>query len=192
MERARFGKAGISAFVSARSAATYLVELSIVAAGYVGLAESALLLPVINPAMTPLWPPTGFALALVLLRGYRIWPAILAGPVTPYLMAGRSSFECGSVGIGTLLAAFAGTWLIIRYSNGRQTFGTPTAIAKFAIISFAPTTMISSIIVLAGFFVSNNLDPSDAVATWSTWWLADAARPLLIFSVRGVLATKAL
>src|SRR5258707_279634 len=31
MERARFGKARISAFVSARSAATYLVELSIVA-----------------------------------------------------------------------------------------------------------------------------------------------------------------
>jgi len=98
-------------------------------------------------------------------------------------MAGRSSFECGSVGIGTLLAAFAGTWLIIRYSNGRQTFGTPTAIAKFAIISFAPTTMISSIIVLAGFIVANNLDPSDAVATWSTWWLADAAGTVLIAPV---------
>jgi PAS domain S-box-containing protein len=183
METAEFGKAKTSAVGSAASAAIYLAELSIIVASYFGLTESALLLPVINPAMTPLWPPTGFALALVLLRGYRIWPAILAGPVTPYLMAGRSSFECGSVGIGTLLAAFAGTWLIIRYSNGRQTFGTPTAIAKFAIISFAPTTMISSIIVLAGFIVANNLDPSNAVVTWSTWWLADAAGTVLIVPV---------
>src|SRR5262245_52381990 len=109
MERAN--KAEISAFGSARDAATYLVELSITAAGYIGLAEAARLLPAINPAATPLWPPTGFALALILLRGYRIWPAILVGAVFSYLMAGRSLLESCSVGIGTLLAAFAGTWL---------------------------------------------------------------------------------
>ena len=183
METARFGKAKISVFGSVRSAATYLAELSIIATSYIGLTESALLLPAINPAATPLWPPTGFALALVLLGGYRIWPAILAGSVSPYLMAGRSPFECGSIGIGTLLAAFAGTWLISHWSNGRQTFGTPSGIAKFAIISFAPTTIISSTIVLAGFILANKLNFSDSVATWSTWWLADAAGTLVIAPV---------
>jgi len=183
MERARFAKAEISAFGSARSAATYLVELLIVAASYVGLAESALLLPAINPAATPLWPPTGFALALVLLRGYRIWPAILVGCLSPYLMAGRSLLELGSVAIGTLLAAFAGTWLISRWSNGHQTFDTPSGIAKFAIISFAPTTMISSTIALAGFILANQPGFSDSVVTWLTWWLADAAGTLVIAPV---------
>src|SRR6476620_4509455 len=183
MERARFGKAKISSFGSVRSAATYLVELSIVAASYIGLAESALLLPAINPAGTPLWPPTGFALALVLLRGYRIWPAILVGSLSPYLMAGRSLAESGSVGIGTLLAAFAGTWLISRWSNGHQTFGTPSSIAKFAIISFAPTTMISSTIALAAFILANKPGFSDSVGTWLTWWLADAAGTLVIAPV---------
>jgi len=183
MERARFAKAEISAFGSARSAATYLVELSIAAASYVGLAESALLLPAINPAATPLWPPTGFALALVLLRGYRIWPAILVGCLSPYLMAGRSLLELGSVGIGTLLAAFAGTWLISRWSNGHQTFDTPASIAKFAIISFAPTTMISSTVALAGFILANEPGFSDSVVTWLTWWLADAAGTLVIAPV---------
>src|SRR6267154_2040016 len=180
MERARFGKARISVFGRARSAATYLVELSIVAASYICLAESAPLLPAINPAATPLWPPTGFALALVLLRGYRIWPAILAGSLSPYLVAGRSLLELGSVGIGTLLAAFAGTWLISRWSNGHQTLGTPSNIAKFAIISFAPTTMISSTIALAGFILANTLSFYDSVVTWLTWWLADAAGTLVI------------
>src|SRR5229473_1778857 len=189
MERARFGKAKISAFGSARSAATYLVELSIVAASYIGLAESALFLPAINPAATPLWPPTGFALALVLLRGYRIWRAILAGSLSPYLMAGRSLFELGSVGISTLLAAFAGTWLISRWSNGHQTFGTPSSIAKFAIISFAPTTMISSTIALAVFILANKLSFSDSVVTWLTWWLADAAGTLVIAPVVVLWAT---
>jgi PAS domain S-box-containing protein len=183
MERAGFVKANISTFGSARSAATYLVELSIVAAIYIGIAESKLVLPAISPTATPLWPPTGFALALVLLGGYRIWPAILAGSVFPYLMAGRSLLESGSLGIGTLIAAFAGTWLIRRWSNGQQTFGTPSNVAKFAIISFAPTTMIGSTIVLAGFILANDLSFYDSVGTWLTWWLADAAGTLVIAPV---------
>src|SRR5215470_1099434 len=122
MERAGFGKANIFAFRGTWSAAAYFLERSIIATGYFGLGESARLLPAIDPAATPLWPPTGFALALILLRGYRIWPAILVGSVSPYLMAGWSLLESGSVGIGPLLAAFAGTWLIRRWSNGRQTF----------------------------------------------------------------------
>lgn len=183
MERASFGKARISAFGSARSAATYLVELSIVAASCIALAETALLLPAINPAATPLWPPTGFALALVLLRGYRIWPAILVGSLSPYLLDGRSLVELGSVGISTLLAAFAGTWLISRWSNGHQTFGTPASIAKFGIISFAPTAMISSTIAMAGFILTNTPSFSDSVVSWLTWWLADAAGILVITPV---------
>ena len=180
MESAGFGKAKFLAFGSARSAATYLVELLLVGAIYVGLAESARLLPAMNPAATPLWPSTGFALALMLLRGYRIWPAILAGAVFPHLVAGRSLLEVGSVGIGTLLAVFAGAWLISRWANDHQVFGTSESVAKFAGICLAPTTMISSGIALAGFtFASEAGFPNPAV-TWSTWWLADAAGTLLI------------
>ena len=82
-----------------------------------------------------------------------------------------------------LLAAFAGTWLISRWSNGRQTFGTPSGIAKFAIISFAPTTIISSTIALAGFIFANKLSFSDSVVTWLTWWFADATGIIVIVPV---------
>jgi PAS domain S-box-containing protein len=181
MERAWFGK--IPAFRSASSAAAYLLELSLIAASYVGLAESAVLLPAVNPAATPLWPPTGFALALVLLRGYRIWPAILLGSLCPYFLAGRSLFGLAFVGIGTLLGALAGTWLISRWSNGRQTFDTASHTARFAIISFVPTTMMSSTIALAGFNIANQLDFSDSIVNWVTWWLADAAGTLVIAPV---------
>jgi PAS domain S-box-containing protein len=183
METAAFGNAKTSASGSAGSVATYLAGLSIIAASYFGLTESAFLQPAINPVTTPLWPPTGLALALVLLGGYRIWPAILAGLVFPYLMAGRSLFEGGSAGIGTVLAAFAGTWLIIRYSNGRQTFDKPSGVVKFAIISFAPTTIISSTVALAGSIFADKLSYSDAVATGPTWWLADAAETVVIAPV---------
>ena len=52
METAGFGKAKTSAYDSVRSAATYLAGLSTIAASYIGLTWSALLVPAINPAAT--------------------------------------------------------------------------------------------------------------------------------------------
>ena len=165
------------------TAATYLLELIIVAASYFGLAAANLLAPSINPAMTPLWPPTGIALALVLLRGNKILPAILVGSFAPYLIEGRSILETGSIGIGTLLAAFSGASLISRWSNGPKTFATPSGIAKFALLAFAPTAMISSSIALAGFALANAAAFADPVITWITWWLADTTGILIIVPV---------
>ncbi|WP_253638596.1 MASE1 domain-containing protein [Bradyrhizobium sp. USDA 4541] len=162
---------------------TYSIELFIVTAIYGSLAASAHFLPAINPTATPLWPPTGVALALMLLRGYRIWPAILVGAVAPYLITDRSLLEFVAAGIGTLLAALAGTWLIGRWSNGCQTFATPSGVAKFAGVSFAPTAMISSFSALAGSIFVNEPSFPDSVAAGLTWWLADAAAILVIAPV---------
>jgi integral membrane sensor domain MASE1 len=179
MERATLGKVRISAFDSPHSAATYLFELLIVAVIYFGLAGSAHLLPAINPISTPMWPPTGSALALVLLRDYRIWPAILIGLGSFSLLVGGSLLELVSVAVGTLLASFAGAWLTDRWSSGCETFDTPARITKFAIICFAPTAIISSSIVLAAFILAGKVSAYDSIPAWFTWWLGDAAGALV-------------
>jgi PAS domain S-box-containing protein len=185
MESAGTGEAGFPVRRSVPNAATYALELVIVAASYVGLAETALILPSINPTATPLWPPTGFALALILLRGYRIWPAILLGSFASSAIAARSFLALGFIGIGTLLAALAGAWLISRWSNGRKTFETPFGIAKFALISFAPTAIIGTTVAMGGLILASDGNLSDTVWTtsWVTWWLADATGDLIIAPV---------
>ena len=182
MESAGTGKARFPVLRSVRNAATYLLELTSVAASYVSLAEVELILPSINPTATPLWPPTGFALALILLRGYRIWPAILLGSFSSSAMTGRLFLPAGFIGLGTLLAASAGAWLINRWSNGRRTFETPSGIATFALVSFVPTAMISATIAMAGLIPAYDVSFANSV-TWTIWWLADAAGSLLIAPV---------
>jgi PAS domain S-box-containing protein len=211
LKSAGTGEAKYPALRNILSVALYVLELVAVAAGYFGLAESAQLLPAINPTATPLWPPTGIALALVLLRGYRLWPAILAGSFFSGATAARSIVDSGSITIGTLLAALAGAWLINRWSNGRKTFAAPLDVVKFALISFVPTALLSSTIAAAGLFLAsgflaNVVTPGEPVATWTTWWLADAAgtsilapvvvlwamMPLRPFSKWGVLEATAI
>jgi PAS domain S-box-containing protein len=200
MTRARIGEVNFSTLGAVMSAASYALELAIIAASYIGLAEAALLLPAINPAATPLWPPTGVALALVLLRGYRVWPGILMGAISasavssirPDAMMLGSFLEPISIGIGTTLAALAGAWLINRWSCGYKTFANARGIAKFALICFVPTAMISSAIAVAGLVLANASAFADYAGTWATWWLAEAAGAVIIAPVIVLWATTPL
>lgn len=194
MNVAKTGEIRFPALRQVLSAATYALELAAIAAVYVGLAELGAAAPWINPTATPLWPPTGTALALILLRGYRMWPALLVGAFLAIAFfangAGVSSLEAGIIAIGVLLSALAGAWLINRFSDGCATFATPTSVAKFALISFAPTAMASSFIAAV---ILNRGDASGltgVLTTWTQWWLADGAGTLLLAPVILLWATK--
>jgi PAS domain S-box-containing protein len=186
LKSAGTGEAGHPALRNILSVALYLLELVAIAAGYFGLAESAQLLPAINPSGSPLWPPTGIALALILLRGHRIWPAILAGSFLSGVMAARPMIDSGFIAAGTLLAAMAGAWLIGRWSNGRQTFAAPLDVLKFALVCFVPIALLSSTIAAVGLFLTSGTAPAAPIATWAawaTWWLADAAGTAVVAPV---------
>jgi integral membrane sensor domain MASE1 len=113
MKRAGTGEAAFPALRSLPDYAPYALELVIIAAGYFGVAELALLLPSISPTPTPVWPPTGLVLAVMLLRGYRVWPALLLGSFAASAML-YPLVAAGFVAVGTVGAASAGAWLINR------------------------------------------------------------------------------
>ncbi len=100
MTRAGTGEARFP-ILSGLSTAKYFFELAVVAVSYFGITETALLLPALNAASTPLWPPTGVALSLILLRGNRVWPAILTGSIFASAISSgptsifRIGFKCG-------------------------------------------------------------------------------------------------
>ncbi|HTC05312.1 MAG TPA: MASE1 domain-containing protein [Xanthobacteraceae bacterium] len=190
MTSAATGKALPIGLRGALRAATYTLELIVIATAYFGLAVSGLLVPWINPTATPLWPPTGLALALVLIRGYRIWPAILVGGFFSTAVDGGALSEAVCIALGTPIAALAGAWLINRWSHGRETFATPLGVAKFASMAFVPTAMISATMATVGLVLANDVGLVSPVATWTAWWLADASGTLIIAPVILLWATK--
>src|SRR6266516_507887 len=88
----------------------YVVELTGIAVIYVGLAKLSLALASIHPSATPIWPPTGYALAVVLLLGYRISPAIFLGALVANVTT------AGSVGTHSIpLLAWPDSPLSVSY-----------------------------------------------------------------------------
>ncbi len=161
----------------------YLVEFSGVAIIYLAVAKLSLALASVHPSATPIWPPTGFALAAALLLGYRIWPAIFLAAFIANATTAGSTYTSLAIATGNTLESVVGAYLINRWSDGLGTFDTPTGVAKFALICFVPATMISATVGVGSLSLSGYADWANFASIWMTWLMGDLAGALVITPV---------
>ena len=161
----------------------YLLEFSAVAITYFAVAKLSLVLASVHPSATPIWPPTGFALAAVLLLRYRIWPAIFVAAFIANATTAGSTYTSLAIATGNTLESVVGAYLINRWSDGIGTFDTLTGVARFALICFVPTTMISATLGVASLSLGGYADWANFASIWMTWWMGDLAGALVIAPV---------
>jgi integral membrane sensor domain MASE1 len=161
----------------------YFVEFLGVAITYLAAAKLSLALASVHPSATPIWPPTGFALAAVLLLGYRIWPAISVAALIANATTAGSIFTSVAIATGNTLESVVGAYLINRWSNGVRTFDTPAGVARFALICFMPSTMISATLGVVSLSLGGYADWANFASIWMTWWMGDLAGALVITPV---------
>jgi signal transduction histidine kinase len=150
---------------------------------YFALAKVGLALASVHPNATPIWPPTGFALAAVLLWGYRTWLAIFAAALIVNATTAGSIAIAIAIATGNSLEAIVGAYLINRWSNGCNTFSAPNSVAKFALICFVIATPISASIGLTSLATAGYTGWSNFANIWITWWLGDVTGALVIAPV---------
>jgi len=160
--------------------ARYGFELFAIGLAYLLLAKLGLSLASLHPSASPIWPPTGFALAVVLLRGLRVAPAIFLGAFIANATTAGSILTSAAIALGNTLECVIGGYLIARWSEGRNTFDTPTGVAKFALVSLGPATMTSATVGVASLALAGYADWANFANIWFTWWMGDAAGALLI------------
>src|SRR5262252_1381863 len=93
------------------AASTIAIEI-LVAVVYFGSARLGLSLAYLNASVSPVWPPTGVAIAAVLGLGYRVLPAILVGAFFANLATGLSVATASGIAIGNTLEAAAAAYLL--------------------------------------------------------------------------------
>jgi PAS domain S-box-containing protein len=83
----------------------------------------------------PVWPPTGLALAGLLVFGYRLAPGVFLGAYLVNLAAASSVIAASVGAAGNTLEAIAGAWLINRFAHGVNFFQQPFDVFKFAVLA---------------------------------------------------------
>jgi signal transduction histidine kinase len=166
-----------------RSFGGYALELFGIGLAYFALAKIGLALASIHPSASPIWPPTGLALAAVILRGYRIWPAIFLGAWVANATTAGSIYTSSAIALGNTLECLMGGYLISRWSGGTRTFDTPAGVASFALIALVAATPISATVGVGSLTIPGYVDSARIASTWVTWWLGDLAGALVITPV---------
>src|SRR5262245_43666317 len=95
-------------------------KLVVVALAYVIVAYFGLKLASINPSATPVWPARGLAIAVVLLWGHRIAPAIFIAAFTVNYLTAGSALTSTAIALGNTLEALATAYLVTRWPDGQQ------------------------------------------------------------------------
>src|SRR5262245_56649020 len=150
---------------------------------YFVLAKSGLALALIHPSASTIWPPTGFALAAVVLWGYRVWPAIFLAAMIANSTAAGSIGTAILIATGNSLEALVGAALINVWSNGRDTFSTSNTVAKFTVICAVLATPISATVGTTSQAIAGYAEWANFADIWLTWWLGDMISALVVTPV---------
>lgn len=146
----------------------------------------------LHRSASPVWPPAGIALAVLLLLGYRTWPAVFLGAflvnITNPPSAG-SILTCLGIATGNTLEAVCGAWLINRYAGGTHVFDRPQGVFKFALAAIL-STLISPIFGVTSLAMSGLASWANYGAILATWWLGDAAGDLVVAPLILLWASK--
>lgn len=168
-----------------------LVKLTALAAVYYFIARWSLQFFTLEGThASPIWPPSGIALAAMLLLGHRIWPAILAGAFTANLFAFSAQHEItlAAAGLflviaaGNTLEALAGLHLSSKLGIARHPLTQPLHIFKFTMIALSVCAIGASTGTAS--LVLGGLSPDASVwSIWLNWWLGDVGGILVFLPV---------
>src|SRR3984893_3509307 len=117
----------------------------LLASAYLVAGKIGLTLALLNSSPTAVWPPTGIALAAVLILGpRRAWPGIFVGAfVVNQLTAGSWSTSV-VIAVGNTIEALLGAYLVNRFAGGRTSFGRSRNLFWFAALAGLLSTPVSA------------------------------------------------
>jgi len=173
----------IASRTSFRRGLNYIAGLIGIGLTYFVLAKIGLALALIHPSASTIWPPTGFALAAIVLWGYRAWPAIFLAAIIANVTAAGSIGTAISIATGNSLEALVGGVLINVWSNGRDTFSNSNTVAKFTVICVVLATPISATVGITSLAIAGYAEWANFANIWLTWWLGNMIGALVVTPV---------
>ena len=147
---------------------------------YTVAGKLGLRLGIVNPSASPIWAPTGIALAACIIFGTSVWPAIFVGAfVVNYTTTGVLTSSIG-VTCGNTLEALVGAELVLRWANGSKSFEAWEGVLRYAVAAALIPPMISATFGTTSIALAGLADWGGYRDIWLTWWLGDATGALIV------------
>src|SRR5205085_1750919 len=166
--------------MSAAWPARRVVAILALAAVYYAAAKFGLELAYGNRSVTAVWPPTGIALAALLLGGYRLWPGIALGAFLANEWTGVPLGTVLGITLGNTLEALAGAYLLRRIAGFRIQLDRVRDVLALAVLAAVLSTLVSATIGVTSLWLGTDLPAHRIATTWRVWWLGDLGGDLIV------------
>lgn len=150
----------------------YLFRLVVVIAVYILAARFGLSLAYSTKQVSTVWPPTGIALAMLLILGYRYWPAIFIGAFVVNVFTNESALIALGIAIGNTLEAAAGAYLLQRIAKLNRRLDR-TSDVGWLVVAVAVASGVSATIGTFCLAAGHLVTWQHYRSVWLLWWIGD-------------------
>jgi len=147
---------------------------------YVATARVGLALDAVGGVAAPIWPPSGLALAALVLYGPRLWPGIAVGAFLVNLLVGAPVLVAGGIAVGNTLEALVGAVLLARVVGFRPALARLQDALGLVGLAAGLSTLVSATLGVTSAWLGGLLPPAASGPAWLTWWLGDALGDLVV------------
>ncbi|MGW0750956.1 MASE1 domain-containing protein [Streptomyces sp. NPDC002587] len=158
-----------------------VLRILVVAAAYYAGGRVGLLQQVVieGATVTPLWPPTGIALACMLWMGIRVWPGIAIGACLVIQSISPIDLVGLAIAAGNTLAPVC-AWLLLRRVGFRVALDRFRDGVALVFLGGLIPMLISATVGAWALVLADSLPQSGFWTVWWTWWAGDAMGVLVI------------
>jgi PAS domain S-box-containing protein len=170
----------LSAEEASRSGVRYAGLLVLVSGSYFLAGKFGLQFASLHPSVTVLWAPTGISIAALLLGGYRMWPAILAGAFLVNVSTSGAMVNSLEIATGDLLEGLTGAYLVKKYADGAKAFLRPEFVIRYTLFAGLLATGISATVGVSALCQDGLVRSGEFGSVWLTRWLGDMLGALVL------------
>jgi PAS domain S-box-containing protein len=159
------------------------VEIILLAALYVLAARAGLKIDAVGGFATLVWPPSGIALAALLIRGQALWPGVALGAFIANMLTGAPVPVAAGIAVGNTLEAVFAAYALCLIPEFRRTLDRLIDAFSLLVVGGVVSTAISATIGVLSLRLGGIISSAQLLETWRAWWLGDLIRDLLVAPV---------
>jgi len=160
-----------------------LTAVAVLAGVYFVAGRLGLSLATVHPSASAVWPPTGIALAALLIYGQRLWPGILIGAFLVNFTTSGHLVSSFLIALGNTFEGVLCAFLVDRFAAGRRAFDRAGDAFRYALLAGLVGTAVSATIGSASLMLTELAQWPAFGPIWWTWWLGDAGGALIVAPV---------
>ena len=162
--------------------------MAVLFVAYVTGAKLGIETSVAHGVITPVWAPTGIALAALVLYGPRLWPAVALGAFVANATSGIELLDAAFISVGNTLEAVVGCLLLLRVGF-RPAMDRVRDVFSLIVYGALVSTAIAATNGVTVLWISGDLERSYG-SEWLLWWIGDGMGNLIVAPLMFVLSTR--